>query len=176
MRRTRHSTFRGKNRFGRFARTIFDENFAMNDVIILRALFGGIRSLLIPELIIYIGVFFLWVFGIYNLVWNKFKKKKKFAPAVIKKWLIVSLILISGQIVLLEYFDYLNRSHTQTMFWGYMVNLLIPSAMIGDIFGLLSAHSPMHYRFAFYIGIIFASFLFAAPLLGIRMMNKNYES
>ncbi len=148
----------------------------MNDVIILRVLFDGIRSLSIPEIIIYIGVFFLWVFAIYNLVWNRFKEKKKFSSIAIKKWVIVSLILISSQIALLEYLNYLNYTHTQTMFWNYMANLLIPSAMIGDIFGLLYAHSHLHYRFAFYIGIVFASFLFAVPLLGIKMSNKDYES
>jgi hypothetical protein len=148
----------------------------MNDVIILRVLFDGIRSLSIPEIIIYVVVFFLWLFGIYRLIWNKFVEKKKFSSAVIKNWVVVSLILISGQIALLEYLNYLNHAHTQTMFWSYMANLLIPAAMIGDIFGLLYAHSPIHYRIAFYIGIILMSFLFAAPLLGIRMSNKDYES
>lgn len=148
----------------------------MNDVIILRVLFDGIRSLPILELIIYVGVFFLWFFGMSYLVWKKFKEKKEFSKSIIKNWVIVSLILISGKIALLEYLNYLNHAHTQMKFWSSMVHLLIPSAMIGDIFGLIYPDSPMHYRFAFYTGIMFASFTFAAPLLGIKMSRKNYEN
>lgn len=145
----------------------------MNDVIILRVLFDGIRSLSIVELFVYVGTFFLWLFGISYLFRGKFKEKKKFSSVAIRSWVIVLLILIFGKIALLEYLNYLN--HTTSLFWAYMKHLLIPSAMIGDIFGLVYAESDTHYRLAFYTGIIIASFLFAAPLLGIKMTNNEKD-
>lgn len=134
-----------------------------SDSVFFRVLFGGIKSLSIPELVGYAGIFCLWILGIGNLFLIVLAKNKGIKFLNLRRWLIASFLLVLLKFAL---FEFLNHQVGMNEYWYKLQHLLIPDAMVADILGGLHAESFAVYRFSFYIGIVVMSFLLALPLLG----------
>lgn len=139
------------------------------DSIFFRVLFDGIKSLSIPELVVYTGIFCLWIVGIANLFFIVLGKNKGTKSLNLKRYLTVSFLLILLKFALFEFLNYQVKMHK---YWYKLQHLLIPDAMVAGILGGLNEESFTVYRLSFYIGIVVMSFLFALPLLGERL---NYS-
>ena len=130
---------------------------------VIRFLYDGINTLSTLEMIIYLGIFCLWIFGLANLFLILSNKKKETFSFNIRRWLIAAFGLILLKIIL---FEFINYQSGMNEYWYKLQHLFISDAMLADIFGGLNSESIGVYRISFYIGIILTSILFAIPLLG----------
>ena len=151
---------------------VYEKTFSSEidmDYKVIRVLFDGIKSLSTIELVFYFGIFIFWVIGIANLLLKICSKKIQLRSLNFKNWLIGTVLTGLLKLLVFEFVVYIVSHHDH---WYKLSHLLIPEAVVADIFGGLTTESTNIYRLSFYIGILIVSPLFTLPLLAIRKKSN----
>ena len=78
----------------------------------------------LAELLVFALLMWTWVTGSAYLIWARFAKRLSISKPGIMFWLVVSVLLILGKLLLVEYLNYLSTIHGQTEFWTRTSHLL----------------------------------------------------
>ena len=127
----------------------------------------------LAELVI-LGLFlWAWVVGATYLVWAGLVKGRMISRWAISYWLTLSIVVIIGKLVLLEYNLHLSRTESQTEFWTRMLHLVFFEGELSVFTGAVYAQSDQVWRLLFYPTVVIVSLISTAPLLAFGVSPKH---